>query len=95
MLQAPDKWDFIQAVANAPVAFNNYSGSCAGSGGLIFPHSKVEALPRSHLDLLQEVATFTCIASGVAKNSVDSRKWIAIRRRCASATLYNLISHLT
>merc|ERR1711934_431648 len=28
----PDKWDFIQAVANAPVAFNNYSGSCAGSG---------------------------------------------------------------
>merc|ERR1711970_587336 len=30
--QPPDKWDFIQAVANAPVAFNNYSGSCAGSG---------------------------------------------------------------
>merc|ERR1712086_309573 len=28
----PDKWDFIQAVANAPVVFNNYSGSCAGSG---------------------------------------------------------------
>jgi len=28
----PDKWDFIQAVANAPVAFNNYSGSCAGAG---------------------------------------------------------------
>jgi len=30
--QAPDKWDFIQAVANAPVGFNNYSGSCAGAG---------------------------------------------------------------
>merc|ERR1712070_803831 len=30
--KTPDKWDFIQAVANAPVAFNNYSGSCAGSG---------------------------------------------------------------
>merc|ERR1711907_153522 len=28
----PDKWDFIHAVANAPVTFNNVSGSCAGAG---------------------------------------------------------------
>merc|ERR1712072_1244362 len=27
-----DKWDFIHAVANAPVTFNNVSGSCAGAG---------------------------------------------------------------